>query len=334
MEEIQSIEALNNSLANDLRAMNSDNDVKSQEDSSPSESFDDQNDESAPTSDSDSPPDGEVKEQTDEPIPQEQAPKQARKKDYNERVQQLISERKQIEETARQHQQKAEGLEQRMSEIESVFEQNKELIDIADALSENPEIVDQFKEFLAQKGGENDPYSKLDPLVAQELKRNKESREAVNRFLETQKQREEREAQEQTRRARNSKAEQVVGNLKGIIESNLKSANMAGEESRFIANSAMLEVLSELALPYLEKAMLEIANNVPEEKLKEVLSNHLGLQINGIQKLRGSVKKSLAVPHVPPTSRGGHPAIQTQFGSIKEVNDSLALELRRMRESS
>lgn len=316
--EPQDLEAFNQSVTAALEGAGSQSDVQS-ESSPEDELVEDVNE------DPDSSPDDaeEGVESEDEGLPKEENDKAGKPKDANQRIRQLLSDKKTFEEKAIQLESRVSEYEKQLLEVQQFAEKNSEVFGIAQAFATNPELVDKFKEFI--EGSQNNqienknPYEGLPPAIVRELEENKRARGVIQQIQEKEAQREaERQQQELY-----SQVSKRVGDLDAQFEKLCVSSKiMAPEEKELLTQQIFLDAVQETSPELYEKVFMEVMSKLPDGYLENAFKR----RSSGLQKFRSSVKKSLSTPTVPASgSKSTVPTERKQYGSIQELNDALTL---------
>lgn len=244
----------------------------------------------------------------------------------NQRIRQLLAQNKSLEEKAV----KMTELEKQLGEVQKFVNENSEILEIAEVFATNPDLLDRFKTFMEQgkSVSEEDAYANLDPVIAKELKESKKARDVLQRMEQRERQREIDEKRAQEKRSRIESAQNKFSKMDSEFEELCKSSKIDSvEEKQILTHQIFLAAMTEFAPELYEQLFMEAVSKIPEGYLMEAFQKHAPT----IQKLKSSVKKSLNVPVMPASgSRTGVPAIKTGFASTKELNDDLAMELKKM----
>lgn len=330
--EGQALEAFNAEIANNLRAFNSGQDVTSESSTENDESDSGNTDITADPSES------SPEETLEDPSGEDQSNQIENKEEFtgdpsskaNQRIRQLLTEKKSFEEKVTQSEAKVAAYEKQLQEVQAFAEQNRELLDLAEVLAKNPDLLSQFKAFVERSPENNsepvaDPYAGLPPALIKELEENKRARSVLQQIQEREQQRE----SELQHRNHIDQITKKVSAMDAQFQQLCTAAKLVGdEEKEFLTQQIFLDAMQEVTPELYQKVFMEVMGKLPDNYLESAFKKRSA----GIFKLRSAVKKSLSVPVVPASSsKTGVPAIQTKFSSTKEMNDAIAMELKKSR---
>lgn len=323
------LEAFNTEIANNLRAFNSGQDVQS--DSSTETDGNDNTDVNEEEASESSPEENQEQSDTEDPLNTSENKEEINgdpSSKANQRIRQLLTEKKSFEERATQSEAKIAAYEKQLQEVQTFAEQNREVLNLAEVLAKDPDLLSKFKEFIERPQDPNsesatDPYAGLSPAVIKELEENKRARSVLQQIQEREQQRE----SELQHRNRVDQITKKVAAMDAQFQKLCESAKLAGNEEReFLTQQIFLDAMQEVTPDLYEKVFMEVMGKLPDNYLENAFKK----RSTGMLKLKSAVKKSLSVPVVPASSsKTGIPAVQTKFSSIKEMNDAIAMQLKK-----